>query len=248
MAQAKPKKVKKRSALYAPLTFIIVCAALVFGIGVFFRVSAIEVVGASYYTEQEIIDASGIEKGDNLFFINRFAAYSRIYAKLPYVSSAVVSRELPNRIVIEVTEGNAVACIRSEGEYWLIDRNCKILDSVGAADAQGVINVTGLIPSAPVVGEELKLETGDSTAVQFVSDVLTAMSELEMTGDVTYLDMTNISDPSFDYLGRFTVKLGRDDAVQYKLELLLSAVAQLGEGDEGLLDLSIDKKVHFSPY
>ncbi len=248
MAQAKPKKVKKRSALYAPLTFIIVCAALIFGIGVFFRVSEIEVVGASYYTEQEIIDASGIEEGDNLFFVNRFTAYSRIYAKLPYVSGVAVSRSLPNKIVIEVTEGYAIACIRSEGEYWLIDQNCKILDSISAAETQGVINVTGLIPSSPVIGEELKLDTGDSTAVQFVSDVLTAIDDMGMVGDITYLDMTNISDPTFDYLRRFTVKLGRDDAVQYKLELLLSAVAQLGDGDEGLLDLSIDKKVHFSPY
>lgn len=248
MAQPKPKKVKKRGALYGPLTFLIVCAALVFGVGVFFRVTDVEVVGASYYSEQEIVDASGIEKGDNLFFINRFTAYSKIYAKLPYVSRVEISRRLPNRIVIEVDEGSAIACIRSEGEYWLIDKNCKILGSAGAADAVHMINITGLVPSALVVGEELKLETGDSTAVAFVSDVLTAMSGLDMLGGVTYLDMTNISDPLFDYLGRFTVKLGRDDAVEYKLELLLSAVSQLGEGDEGMLDLSIDKKVHFSPY
>lgn len=248
MLQPKPKKVKKRGALYGPLTFLIVCAALVFGVGVFFRVTDIEVVGASYYSEQEIADASGIEKGDNLFFINRFTAYSKIYAKLPYVSSVEISRRLPNRIVIEVDESSAIACIRSEGEYWLIDKNCKILSSAGAADAVNLINITGLVPSAPVVGEELELETGDSTAVEFVSDVLTAMSGLDMLGSVTYLDMTNISDPMFDYLGRFTVKLGRDDAVEYKLELMLSAVAQLGEGDEGMLDLSIDKKVHFSPY
>ncbi len=248
MAQAKPKRVKKRSILYGPLTFLIVCAALVFGIGVFFRVSEIEVVGASYYTAEEIIDASGIEAGDNLFFINRFNAYSRIYAKLPYISGVAISRSLPNRVVIEVTEGRAIACVRNEGDYWLIDESCKILDSVDAADAQSVINVTGLTPASPVVGETLTAETGDGTVVQFLADVLSAMSNLGIDGDVTYIDMTNVTDPTFDYLGRFTVKLGRDDSVQYKLELMLSAVQQLGEGDEGLLDLSIDNKVHFSPY
>jgi cell division protein FtsQ len=248
MARKRPKKIKKRNRFYAPLMFIVICAALVFGISVFFRVSTVEVEGADFYDEQEVVDASGIESGDNLFFINRFTAESRIYAKLPYVQSVSVSRKLPNRIVIEVKEAKAVAYVSIDGEYWLLDKNCKLLGSATVSEVQGIISVSGITPKDPVVGEKLVADSGDSTSVQYVADMLGAMTTLDIIDDVTYIDMSNISDPSFDYLGRFTVKLGRDDSVDYKLELLLSAVSQLEDADEGLIDLSIDKKAHFSPY
>ena len=48
------RKRKKRNALFAPVAFLIICAALVFGLSVFFRVSTIEVEGNSLYTSEEI--------------------------------------------------------------------------------------------------------------------------------------------------------------------------------------------------
>ena len=98
------KKRKKRGVLFAPLAFLLVIAALVLALSVFFRVAKVEVEGNERYTDEEIVDASGIEQGDNLFFINRFAAMSRINAKLPYVESAVINLEMPNRLKIETPE------------------------------------------------------------------------------------------------------------------------------------------------
>ncbi len=68
-----------------------------------------------------------------------------------------------------------------------------------------------------------------------------------MTGDVTWIDVSAVSNPSFDYLGRFTVKLGSNENTEYKFGMLLSAVEQLAAGDRGTIDLSIDSKAHFSP-
>jgi hypothetical protein len=68
-----------------------------------------------------------------------------------------------------------------------------------------------------------------------------------MQDKVTGIDMSTISNPSFDYMGRFTVKLGSDENIEYKFGLLQSAVQQLKDGDYGTIDLSIDKQAHFSP-
>ena len=76
--------------MYAPVSFLIVLAALIFGMSVFFRVAGIEVSGNEFYSDEEIIEASGIEEGDNLFFINRITAITRIRARLPYVESAAI--------------------------------------------------------------------------------------------------------------------------------------------------------------
>jgi hypothetical protein len=68
-----------------------------------------------------------------------------------------------------------------------------------------------------------------------------------MAQDVTMIDMSNMADAVFRYQNRFTVKLGKNENVGYKLELLLSAVGQLAPGDSGTIDLTTDKKVAFSP-
>ena len=100
-----PYKPKFTRNVNRPLTFFLVIVALVFIMSVFFKVSRIEVKGNSIYTADEVIKASGIETGDNLFFINGIAAGSRVAVKLPYVDSVQINRGLPN-----LCRGRAVVC------------------------------------------------------------------------------------------------------------------------------------------
>ena len=106
-------------SLLQPLIFLLICAALVLGMSVFFRVAKVEVVGNSIYTAEEVVEASGIGTGDNLFFINRFAAASRIFSKLPYVDKAKVTRALPNRVTITIQESSAMAYVQADDGYWV---------------------------------------------------------------------------------------------------------------------------------
>ena len=103
------KMPRRHSSFSGPLTFAIVVVATIFVMSVFFRVSNIQVEGNTHYTDDEIIRAIDIEQGDNLFFFDRFAAISRVFAKLPYVEQLTVDRQLPNKVVITVVESKALA-------------------------------------------------------------------------------------------------------------------------------------------
>lgn len=243
--EQKPRR-RRRGALYAPLSFMIICAALLFGMSVFFRVSNVEVEGNSIYTDEEIIEASGIESGDNLFFINRFSSISRIFSKLPYIEEASINRSLPNRIVIEVTESAAIAYVTAEDGLWAIDRGCKLLSGINPSDTANLIRVEGLTPIAPEVGEKIEPGEAEHPKVGYLSDILHEISTLGITREVSNIDMSNVSNPTFEYLGRFRVKLGGNENVEYKFQLLLSAVEKLADGDSGTLDLSIDNRAHLT--
>ena len=238
------KKRRGRSPLFAPIAFLLIVGALVFAVSVFFRVGSVTVTGNSVYTEEEIIEASGVESGDNLFFINRAGVYSRIYARLPYVEQATVRRSLPNRIEIIVKESEALAVIPSESGLWAIDRKCKLLAAAEGEEARRLILIYGLTALAPAAGQIVAPGEADSPKVDYLSAILTEISAMEMQNQVTEIDMSNVSNPSFDYLGRFTVKLGTFENTDYKFQLLLSAVDSLGSGDRGTIDLSIDKRAH----
>lgn len=249
-------KPKKRRSLLAPITFILVFAAIMFGMGVFFRVQTIEVVGAETYTDEEVIAASGVEVGDNLFFINRFSASSQIFANLSFVEEASIERIMPNRIVITVSESSAMAYLNWYGECWMMTANCKLL-GVGTGEAlDGLIEVVNITPRESGPGEDpykleagsmLEVSDGERLRLAYLQDLLHAFQDLGMTAEVDRLDLGNPANPTFRYADRFTVKMGTNDNTDYKLRMLLSAVTQMEPELTGVIDLSEGTSVHVSP-
>lgn len=89
--------------------FIVLCAALILALTILFKVEAIEVQGISRYSTEEVTEASGLEKGDNLFLADLGAAEKAVESKLPYVKAAHISLSLPDTFVIDVEEDHAAA-------------------------------------------------------------------------------------------------------------------------------------------
>ena len=240
------RRKRRHSPFFMPAVFLLGTAVLVFAISVFFRVYQISVTGNSRYTAEEIVAASGIEQGDNLFFINRGKVGARITSRLPYVERAWIERSLPNRLLIHVSESNAVAVIQGPESLWVIDRSCKLLAEADLTASNELIHVSGLTVLEPEIGETLVTAESERPKVAYLSDILTEVAELGIQSSVSQIDMENVGNPTLRYMQRFLVKLGTDEELDYKFQLLLSAVARLAAGDRGTLDLGVDRSVHFT--
>ena len=242
-----PYKPNFKRNVNRPLTFFLVIVAIIFVMSVFFKITKIEVSGNSLYSAEEIIAASGIEKGDNLFFINRIAAGSRVVVKLPYVDSVKISRGLPNLVTIEVTESKAVGCVAVGEELWSVSSSGKFLSSIDKKEAEHIAVVSGITVSEAAVGEYIKASDGQSDKLAYLTDILYQIQARGLMGKVTSIDLTDAQNPTFEYDGRFLVKLGAFDNTEYKFGKMLSAVSQLSADDSGTLDLSTGNKVVFNP-
>ena len=193
---------EKKSMRFQTRIFLtVICVALVLGMSVFFRVSKVEVVGNSIYTAEEVVDASGIGKGDNLFFINRFSAASRIFSKLPYVDKAKVTRALPNRVTITIQESSAMAYVKADDGYWVVDQNCKLLKSVTDSELTGLARIDGITPVEPKVGEVLNAGDADAPKVTYLAAILGQLLTRDMASKVTVIDLSDASNPGFTYGG-----------------------------------------------
>lgn len=241
------RKKKSRSVMFAPLIFLVAVLALAFFAGIFFRVQNIEVIGASYYSHEEIVEASGVETGDNLFFINRFSASSNIFSRLPFVDAASMERQFPSTIVITVTESRAVAYVDWQGQSWMLTSTGKLLGSGSNEQLQGLVHVKNLTPLNPVVGEAIAVEEGESLKLSCFLSVIAALERNGLIGSISELDMLNPVNPQLRYAERFTVKLGTDTDLDYKLRMMLAAAAQLDPTETALLDVSDGATVYVSP-
>jgi len=237
----------RRKTLYRPLTFFLIVFCIVLAMSVFFKISRIEVSGNSLYTTEEVIAASGIYEGDNLFFLNRIAAGTRVAVKLPYVESVTINRGLPNIVRIVVEESKASACVDIDGVYWTVSSGGKCLGPVDADKTSEFAAVTGIALETPAEGSDFEAKAGEQEKLDYLLDILDQIHARQLVDKVTGIDMTELNCPVIEYEGRFNVKLGANDNTEYKFGKLLAAVEQLGADDAGTLDVSEGNKVEFKP-
>lgn len=233
------------SPWFGPMSFVLICLSIVVAMSIFFRVSTVEVEGNEDYTDQEIVAATGIDAGDNLFFLNRISAISRMMARLPYIQEASVSRVLPDKVVITVKESNAIATVQSETSAWMIDRNCKMMTAVTESEAMGLIPVTGITAVLPNVGDPIQPAEGDEGRIEYLSEILLEIEVRGLQSRISKIDITDPSNPVLRFDDRFDVKLGDKGDTIRKFGLFLSASEQLASGDIGVIDLSLDENAHF---
>ena len=230
-----------------PIMFFLVIVSVILVLSVFLRVSDIQVQGNTHYTDEEIIRAIDIEEGDNLFFFDRFAALSRVFAKLPYVREVTVERSLPNKVIISVEESQALAYIVLGEEKWTIDQDCKILGKATEDELEGLIAIQGVSPGTLMIGEDLTIYDGSTEIVTYIAEVLYQLEERGLYTQVGTIDFTDPSNVSFDYSDKFTVKIGNSSKVEYKFGMLVSVLSQLLAGDVGIIDVSSASVARFMP-
>ena len=243
----KPSR-RRKTGVSALLTFLVVIMAVIFVMSVFFRVTDIQVEGNEHYTDEEIIKAVVIEKGDNLFFFDRIAATSRVFAKLPYIEEVSVERQLPHKVIISVQECKALAYLQVGDEEWAIDHSCKILGKANETETGELIPILGVSPGTLMIGEKLTTSDGNEELVNFIAEVLYQLQERGLAFKVNKIDFSDPYSVRIAYGdGRYTFKIGGSSNVEYKFGMIVSVMNQLKEGDVGTIDVSDGTSAHFIP-
>ena len=111
---------RRFGVLYKLLTLVVVCAAAVLALTLFFKVESVEVTGNSRYSAQEIQDACGVQLGDNLYLLSKPDMVQRLHQQLPYIDEVRITRRLPNTLCVQVTEFSTVYAVEQvEGAVML---------------------------------------------------------------------------------------------------------------------------------
>ena len=235
------------SFLYRILIFVAICGAIAVALALFFKVETISVNGNSRYTTQQIIDAGGIETGDNMFFLNKYTASERITASLPYVETVRISRQLPDTLVITVTECTAPAAIAQDSKLWLLSGDGKIVDAKSTSDARKYALVSGLSLVEPQIGTAMQVPEEEQASARLLLKLLGLLRDKDMLSQVQAIDLSDTASVVMRYMGRFDVTFRWDADFDYKLDYLLAVVERLEANEKGAIDMTQDGKASFIP-
>ena len=253
--------------LFKLLCVVGVIVALTVGATVFFRVETVTVTGNQRYTQEEIVTASGIQLGDNLYSLNKVRIGQNIRTTLPYIGELTINRALPSTILITVTEWEAVAQVavpdpaRVAGlqqaaaeeagdssevptvnvaqEPWLISVKGKLLEPAPADSA--AIVVTGLTLLEPQAGSMLNIPEEEKTRLEALIGLLEALGEAGIQSQISAVRLESTYLMA-RYAGRFDVKMDLNANFAYDVRLMQSVRREMegkdGENASGSMDLT----------
>lgn len=235
------------SFFYKIVSFVLICGVVAVALALFFKVQHREVTGNSRYTGEEIVEASGVMPGDNMFLLNKFDVSARITAALPYVETVQIRRALPDTLVFNVTECGDPAALVQDGTVWLISGSGKLVDTAPVAQLEEYAQITGISPQEPVLGARVQTAPEEESALNTLLELLQLLQRKDMTGDIQAIHLEDPSQLTLRYLDRFNVVIPWDADLDYKLNYLLAVVEKLEVNETGTIDMTQEGRASFIP-
>ena len=237
-------------------TAVAVVLALLFGMSIFFKVDTVTVTGNEKYTAWDVMEASGIQKGDSLLTLNEAKINSHVIDRLPYVNKVRVGIKLPDTVKIEIVELDVAYAIEADdGSWWFMGVDGRIVEKTNSADAELHTKILGVKITAPEVGQKVQAaqpvseETtpeGDTIPVviqasQQLDVAVSIVQYLEtcgVLGEVASVDVGDLSDIELWYGERYQVTLGDSTQLSKKISSMKAAIDKMDDYQKGILDVS----------
>lgn len=204
----------------------------------FLAVDAIVVEGDTRYSEEQIIETSGLYVGQSLLGVNKVKAHDTLLEELPYLNTVEISNTKFNVIRIRVTETEVMAAVKLEKKDWLIvGVNNHALEQVKENKLpDGVLRVVG----ATLENEQVGATLMDERSLR-ITRTLTAAADLYGLEGMTTVNMTKKTNVYILINERLKVRLGNDTNLAAQVEMLEATLPTLyqnnGVNAAGELDM-----------
>ncbi len=242
--------------IYAAIILVVVLVGGVLSLTVLFKTENIVVSGTDVYSAEDIIDASGLILGDNIFTAPKGRAADRIEKKFTDIEEAKVTFSIPDTIKINITMANPAYVIEGSSGYYVVSDMGKVLSVCATDDEAEVPLIEGVSAQNRVPGEYV--EYSDDIVTTSLQEIFRAFREFSCEKiTIVNVETTKGGTLKFRYVydDRIVVYLGTPDNLTYKIhaaDAILKEKIDVNDSSvAGTLDASgcyETKKCYFNEY
>ena len=235
-AAIRKKKRRRRRRLTALFVFLLASAVTLYilSLTVFFKIDGITVENNVLYSEGEIISASQVKPGDNLFALNSSKIEDRITKTLPFVQEVKLKKQLPSKLSLIIAETKEEVCYYKDGVYYAGDKKGKILKEYSEKPAELIVIKTSNDIELQV-GEYITFTKGEE------KDLIDKHFQLSENYGYT-LNMIDVSDMYNSKIridNRFIAEFGSYSNIEPKAAHLNAMLKQMEAKKTGIIDLKV---------
>ncbi|MCM1992715.1 cell division protein FtsQ/DivIB [Oceanirhabdus seepicola] len=209
------KRKKKRLKNKLMLLFVLLVA-----IGIYislkqeiFNLNSITVSGNKIVKTDEIKMLANVRIGDNIFMLKDKEIKGNILIN-GYIKSVTIKRKFPDEIILSVEERNAFYYEKIGDVFYILDKECYVLESKSNINSLNLLEVKGLDFEGMVIGEKLKQE--DIRKESFLSE-LEGLVKINTSGhEIVEVDLSDMNNINLN-IGKFNIRLGSEENLKEKL-------------------------------
>jgi cell division protein FtsQ len=177
------------------------------------------VSGVSQYEKNEVVEASGIKKGDKLYKIDKDEVEARLMESCLYFDSVKVVRKFPGTVVFRVEEKMAQWYVEVSGSYYALDSELLVLEETHSNEKFVKGGVPELVLpelSRMICGEKPQFGSSEAESER-VEALLLEIQSTTFKSRLTLVDMESRFDIKVVVDGKYDVYIGDPTNVSEKL-------------------------------
>ncbi len=239
-AEKYKRKMRTRRIVAASVLGLVVALCICLFTPVF-GVTEVVVEGNNAIPTEEIIAASNIQKGQNIFRINTKKTTAKL-KEMPYVESAEIIRKFPAKIKIVLVESKEDIIIDTPKEFVITTIDGKVLFKTTDVTELPIPIVKGVCVSKADVGQKITSENYELTKQNM--EYVKCFYESNYWSEIDEFDINDSSNFMMIMRSGMRVTFGPIDTIeslQRKIKMLDAIIPQIKQTERSYLDLTTDK-------
>lgn len=228
------RRIRRRNTTLAVMTVILLVVIALFT--PIFDITEIDVTGNKILSGEDVINASGIKKGSNLFLIDTDKCEEKINA-LGYVDSVEVRRKFLAGIEIQIKESEEAAFIAFSGSYVGIGADGKVLSITKSSEKRPKKAViSGFAVKNVKKGQTIEGKSNEKTKI--VKELMGLLSQSGVLTSVKKIDVSDKTQIMLTLNSDTKIVLGDSEQLEYKMKCADAVRKELGEIRGGKINVS----------
>ncbi len=253
--KARFMKIKRRQ-IAATVMVVLTALLVVLAVLEFFwliKVTNIVVKGESPYTNQEIVDFAGVEKGEYSYSFDKDDVEEKILDSAPYLREVKVYRVF-TRLVIKVESDTAKYYLRisdKTNEYYILSADLRVLgcsSNIESIKEKELIYLE--LPHLAICSVGRFIEYDEPEKCEYVKEILDYFSSDEYKDTITAIGLSSRFDNCYvDFYGKCRVVFGKPENIEKKVKKATEILQIFSSGQEVrylIIDVSDPDKAIYS--
>ncbi len=217
-ASARRKFIERRRGLLLALTIILFTVLFVFGFyKLVFVVRNINVEGNLTYAAEEIIEASGVKKGLNLFSFRASTTDSNVTFGCPYVEHVEVKRSPPGTVTLKVIEDVPSYYADIFGQTVILSDGLRVLDTLAEGEPVPDALIRLKLPAVSYSVEGRLIGFVGEKDERSIRATLEAAAESDLCERITTIDLRDLYNIEASCDGKYLLVFGSSTDIDVKL-------------------------------
>lgn len=230
---------------YIILIFILcLCAVFILSSG-FFSIKNIKVSGNKNVSEEAIIKLSDLKYGENIFRINKMRVIKTLFQE-PRLKMINIRRSLPNTVIIDVIEREAIALVPYVGSYLNIDEEGIIIEISPSLKKSNLPIINGLKFDTFKLGEYL--EIANKEQFDITKSIISEIKNTDLINEISTIDVSNIDNIQLTTVKGILLNMGSSKEIKGKMAFAKAIIEDVNKKQlKGTIDMSQDGNPVFKP-